>query len=57
VKDTVDKGTKSLSLSMLSHLVCGVDETAAELALHHLLWCSVTGDFETRSKAVSMLCS
>ena len=54
-KEVRNRGTRMEALTLLTYLVFAADQDAGTLALNHLLWCSVADDFETRSKAVTLL--
>lgn len=54
-KETRNRGTRMEALTLLTHLVFAPDEEAGAAALNHLLWCSISEEFETRSKAVTLL--
>ena len=43
------------ALLLLGQLVFSNDETARTAASNNLFWCSLTDDFEIRSKAISLL--
>ena len=54
-KEVRNRGTRMEALTLLTYLVFAADQDAGTMALNHLLWCSVADDFETRSKAVTLL--
>jgi len=55
VVEEKDKGTRLVSISYMQLVVTGRDYNAADDALNQLLWCSVSEDFEVRSKVVVMI--
>jgi len=54
-KEVRNRGTRMEAMTLLTHLVFAVDEQAGSAALNHLLWCCMSEEFETRSKAVTLL--
>lgn len=49
------RGMRMEALRLIGQLVFASDEAASRHALLHLLWCSVSADFETRSRTVTLL--
>ena len=54
-REARNRGTRMEALVLLTHLVFAADEAAGASSLNHLLWCAVSDEFETRSKAVTLL--
>ena len=50
-----NRGTRQEAIALLGSLVFATDEEAGQAALHRLLWCSVSEDFEVRSKAIALI--
>jgi len=50
-----NRGTRQEAIALLGSLVFAVDEAAGQEALNRLLWCTVSDDFEVRSKAIALI--
>ena len=53
--DNRNRGTKAEALMLLGQVIFSTDQAAGLNALHHLLWCCLSEDFELRTKVISML--
>jgi hypothetical protein len=50
-----DVGTRMISIQFLRNITLGLDSSAAQAALYHLLWNTLSEDFEIRSKVTSII--
>jgi len=50
-----NRGTRQEAIALLGSLVFAVDEEAGQESLNRLLWCTVSDDFEVRSKAIALI--
>ena len=50
-----NRGTRLEALLLMGQIVFSPDEEAGADALHHLLWCSLSEDFELRTKVINLI--